>query len=419
MTTATTKGLDELRIQSFLKLGYFIDFDEDLKPIDFSRIDKARYANTPREELVALGAAKLRESFAALYDSNRDQVVPISGGLDSRLVLGCLLQLMPAEKIRTYTFGIPGSYDYEIGNLVAKHVGTRHLAIPLDGMTYHRDDLQDFARRSRCQAMLFYHPPVRELERLYAGCVIWSGYVGDAVVGSHLHDPPSASLDEAKRAHIKRRTIVRSTKLYNCSDDEFLPHVGDLGMDPDVLTFDEQVLFAEAVRKYTAPLVLFDGFDYCTPLINTPWMDFSFSVPNRFRLDEALMIDTARHAFPSLFKLPTKNSLGFSLATPASLLRGVALLNKVRKLLHQFAPRQVMYPHIIYNDYNEAIRRSPDLRGIVLDALAALKRRGATPWVAFDELIARHMRRIRNHGDALILLTSLELVLQARESAGS
>lgn len=411
------ESIEELRVQSFLKLGYFIDFTEDLQPIDFSRIDKARYVATPREQLIALGAEMLKQSFAQLFEAGRDHVVPLSGGLDSRLVLGCLLQLMPAANIRTYTFGVPGSYDYEIGNLVAKHVGTRHIALPLDGMTYHRTDLLDFARRSQCQAMLFYHPPVHELERLFAGSVIWSGYVGDAVVGSHLHDPPSATLLDAKRAHIKRRTIVRSARLYNFNDDAFLPFVGDLGMNPEILTFDEQVLFAEAVRKYTAPLVLFEGFDYRTPLINSSWMDFSFSVPNRFRVDEALMIATARYAFPRLFDLPTKNSLGFPLGTAPAVLRTMTLVNKVRKLLHQFAPRHVVYPHIIYNDYNEAIRSSPDLKSIVLESIDALKRRNIAPWIPMDELLRRHMARLRNHGDALILLTSLELVLQARGAA--
>jgi hypothetical protein len=210
--------------------------------------------------------------------------------------------------------------------------------------------------------------------------------------------------------------MVRSTRLHRCSDDDLLPFVSGGNLDPEQLTYDEQVLFAEAVRKFTAPHVLFEGFDYITPLINSPWMDFSFSVPNQYRLHEKLMIDTARLAFPKLFALPSKNSLGFSLGANPELLRGMALLNKARKLVHQFAPRLVDYPHILYNDYNEAIRKSPDVKGIVLDAIAALRRRGVADWVPFDGLIQRHMRRLRNHGDAMIVLASLELVLQASET---
>ncbi len=406
----------EIRIQSFLKLGYFIDFEVDLRPIDFSRIDRAPYAALPESELVRLGQVKLSETFSALFDASAEHVVPISGGLDSRLILGALLELMPAEKIQTYTFGVPGTYDYDLGCLIAKHAGTKHLALPLDGISYHKPELLDFARRSHLQASLFYHPPVRELEQRYGQATIWSGYVGDAVAGSHLHTPPSGSLAEAKRLHIKNRSIVRSTRLHSCNDDDFLPFVGGGSLDPEILTFDEQVLFAEAVRKFTAPLVLFEGFDYRTPLINTPWMDFNFSVPNGFREHEALMIDIARRAFPKLFSLPSKNSLGLRLGAPPAVLRTLKLVNKARKLLHQFAPAAVRYPHVLYNDYDEAIRNSPDVRGIVLDAVDALQRRGVAPWVNFDALLKRHMRRLRNHGDALITLASLELVLQAGEA---
>jgi len=406
----------QLRVQSFLKLVYFIDFEADLRPIDFSRIDREPYAGLSRTALVDVGCRKLRDTFSALFDPNAEHVVPISGGLDSRLILGALLELMPAQKLHTYTFGIPGTYDYDLGCLIAKHAGTKHLALPLDGISYHKAEMLDFARRSQRQAMLFYHPPVRELVQRYTDAVIWSGYVGDAVVGSHLHTPPSETLIEAKRIHIKNRSIVRSMRLHRCPDEDFLPFVGGGGLDPDVLTYDEQVLFAEAVRKFTAPLVLFDGFRYLTPLINSPWMDFNFSVPNRFREHEALMISIARKAFPKLFALPTKNSLGLGLGTPAPVIRALTLVNKARKLLHQFAPNRVRYPHILYNDYNEAIRTSPDVRGIVLDALADLRRRGLTPWLDLDAIVKRHMRRFRNHGDALIVLASLELVHQAGEA---
>jgi len=407
----------DLRLESFLKLGYFIDYKGDERPIDFSKIDRAQYAHVPRAELIRLGQSKLRETFAQLYDPSKDHVVPISGGLDSRLILAALLELCPAEKLHTYTFGIPGSYDYDLGCLVAKHAGTRHLALPIGDISYHRDELIDFAKRSRRQAMLFFHPPVRELDRRFGGTKIWSGYVGDAVAGSHLHDPPSPTLEHAKRIHIANRTIVRSTRLHRISDEELVPMVSGGGLDPEVLTYDEQVLFAEAVAKFTEPLVLFAGFDYITPLINTPWMDFMFSVPNRFRLGERLMIDLAREAFPTLFGLPTKQSLGLALSTPQALLGVLSMVNKGRKLLHQFVPSVVSYPHTLYNDYDEAIRQSPDVRGIITNAISQLRSRGVADWIDYDGLWRRHQSRLRNHGDALIVLASLELLLRAQDGA--
>jgi len=402
-------------VESFLKLGYFIDYAANRQPIDFSRIDKRRYDETPRSELLVMGKEALRATLARDFQTSKDHVVPLSGGLDSRLILCALLEHTEAKNIRTYTHGIPGSYDFEIGAQLAKEAGTRHISFPMNTMTYHEDDLLEVARREDCQAVLFLNTPSREVERLFGAGTIWSGYVGDAVAGSHLHDPPSATLDEAKRAYLRRRAFVKSTRLHRCQDDEFLPHVAGGRLDPDVLTWDEQVLFDEGVAKFTVAHVLWKGFSYKTPLINSDWMDFMFSVPNRYRLDRQLMIDVGRALSPRLFGLRSANRIGHGFDTPKSIVRATFWWNRVRKLVHQFAP-SVKWPNAQYNDFNESIRTSPDVRRIVRGAIERLRQRGICDWVDFDGIWRRHDRRLRNHGDALIVLASLELVLEARSA---
>ncbi len=407
-------ALGSISIESFLKLGYFIEYSEQRCPIDFSRIDRALYADVPREELLRQGIAKLRETMAGLFESGVEHVLPISGGLDSRLILCALLEHTEARNIRTYTYGIPGCYDYEIGTLVAKQAGTRHIAFPMNRVTYQRDDLIEVAKREDCQAVLFYNQPLREIQRLFGGGLFWSGYVGDAVAGSYLYDPPAASLLEAKRNHLKQRRLVTSVGLHRVTDDELVPYMAGGKQASELLTWDEQVLFDEAVAKFTVAHVLWKGFRYKTPLINSPWMDFMFGVPNRFRLHTQLMIDIGRAAFARLFELPSKNRIGHRFDTPEPVLKATFWMNRARKLAHQFAP-SVNWPNSQYNDFNEAIRTSPDVRGIVRDAIEALKRRDICGWVDFDGIWQRHDRRLRNHADALIVLASLELVLCARE----
>lgn len=414
--TAAYAALNQISIESFLKLGYFIEYPARRCPIDFTKIDRAPYRDRPRDELVRLGVIKLRETFSDLFRSNAEHVVPISGGLDSRLILCALLEHTEASNIRTYTYGIPGCYDYEIGSLVAKRAGTKHVAFPMNRVTYHRDDLLEVARREDCQAVLFYNQPLREVERLFGGGLIWSGYVGDAVAGSYLQSSPSTSLDEAKRRHLQKRVLVTSVKLHRAADEAFLPYMGGGEQSPDVLTYDEQVLFDEAVAKFTVAHVLWQGFEYKTPLINSPWMDFMFSVPNRVRLGTQLMIDIGRMGFPELFELPSKNRVGHRFTTPEPLVRATFWLNRARKLAHQFVP-SVNWPNSQYNDFNEAIRTSPDVRGIVRDAISGLQRRGVCDWIDVEAIWQRHQRRLRNHADALVVLASLELLLSAREGA--
>jgi hypothetical protein len=403
-----------ISIESFLKLGYFIEYSRERRPIDFSRIERAPHLNVPRHQLLRQGIDKLRETFAAQFVPGGQHVVPMSGGLDSRLILCALLEHTEARNIHTYTYGIPGCYDYEIGSLVAKQVGTRHIAFPMNRITYHRDDLIEVAKREDCQAVLFYNQPLREVERLFGGGLFWSGYVGDAVAGSYLFDPSSTSLIEAKRRHLTHRRLVTSVALHRRSDEDLVPYMAGGRQSPDVLTWDEQVLFDEAVAKFTVAHVLWEGFQYKTPLINSPWMDFMFSVPNRFRLDTQLMIDVGRRAFPAIFDLPSKNRIGHRFDTPEPVLRATFWMNRARKLAHQLVPK-ISWPNSQYNDFNEAIRTSPDVRGIVRDAIEALRRRGICDWVDFDGIWQRHERRLRNHADALVVLASLELLISARE----
>ena len=404
--------MDELNVNSFLKLGYFIRYAKVRQPLDYSRIDKSSYRALPSSQLAKIGVEKLRASIAQDFRRTDEHVVPMSGGMDSRLILAALLEFTDASNIHTYTYGIPGSYDYEIGCLVAKHAGTRHTPFAMNGYTYHEDELLDFADRADCQAVLFYQGPIRELSRRYSSSVIWSGYVGDAVAGSALRTPASTSIIEAKKRYLFHRAFVRSPKLHNCADSEFLPHMAGGAQDPNTLTYDEQVLFDEGVHKFTASHNLLKGFHYKTPLINSPWMDFMFSVPNELRLGEQLLVQLATSAFPKLFSLPTKNTQGWKLGSSSKLISATKWVNKARKLTHRVFPT-VGYPLTMYNDFDEGIRNSPDLRRVVRSNLEDLKRRQIVDWIDFDALWKRHDWRTANHGLALIILASLELNLKA------
>lgn len=399
--------LSEARIRGFLKLGYFLDATASHYPIDFSRIDRERYADVPEEELVRIGRKALRDSVSAGFTCQKTHVLPLSGGYDSRLILAELLEHTPARNIETYTYGVPHSYDYDIGAHIAKVAGTRHVPLPLGSFTYHFDDLLDFAARTRCQGAFLHCPPFWILDRLYAGATVWSGYVGDAVVGSHFHDPPSPTVAQAKCRYLANRAIVRSVNLHGCSDQEFLPYVSSGDINPDLLTWDEQVLFSEGVRKFTEPLVLVPGFDYRTPLINSPWMDLMLSVPNTLRLGQRLMLQMARAWFPRLFSLPSKATFGLPPSTPAARLRLRRHTDRLRKLLHQIQPK-VSYPFLIANDFDEAFRSSPDWIEIARLSLSRLKKRGIVYWLDLDYLWASHQRRSRNLGDALMVLVCLE-----------
>jgi hypothetical protein len=403
----------EASIHSFLSYGYFLDYTRDDFPIDFSNVDPGKYVDVPEDELLRIGAERLRETFRLQFQAGRDHVVPLSGGLDSRLIVAALRELTPAGNIRTVTFGVPGTYDYDIGCLVGKHAGTRHSAIPINSFSYHEDELLDRARRMHAQVIVFHCPPLWHFDKLFADSVIWSGYVGDAVAGSHLREQPSATLDEAKRRYLARRRLIQSMRLDRCRDEDLLPYLSVGNLPVSTMTHDEQLLFAEGVRKFTAPTVLLEGFAYRTPFINSPWMDFMFSVPSQYRLDERLLIKMAQGAFPDLFGLPTKMNYGGTLGSRPEFALAKRAVNKVRKRLRRYIP-SINYGPILYDDYNERFRDSPDLIEIARRNLSDLSARGVVDWLDLDDLWQRHKNRRGNFGDALCALVSLELVLKVK-----
>lgn len=404
-----------LRIESYLKLGYFIDYRGDDCPIDFGRVDRERLARMGEPELLAGALAALRSTFAAQFQPGREHVVPLSGGLDSRLIVAALRELTEARNIHTLTFGVPGSYDYDIGCHVAKHAGTRHTALAQDGFSHDWDELNDRSRRMSAQVSVFFSPPIWQMARLFGGAVFWSGYVGDAIAGSYVYPQPSQTVREAKLRYLKRRTIIRSQPLHRVPDEDLVEHVTGGEPDPGRLTFDEQVLFAEGVRKFTTPIVLMKGFEYRTPFINSPWMDYMMSLPRSARLDEALLLQLSASAYPDLFSLPTKMYYGVGPVLRRERVLATRVVNRVRKLGKRRLPF-LGYPPVLYNDFDERFRDSPDLMSIARECLDALKRRGVVDWLNLEELWQRHQARRINIGDALAILTSLEINLRTQES---
>ncbi len=407
--------IHEASVHSFLGFGYFLDYDRNDFPIDFSKIDHAPYAALPEEELIRIGVEKLRETFSLTFESGRDHVVPLSGGLDSRLIVAALREQTEAGNIQTATFGVPGTYDYDLGCLVGKHAGTRQSAIPINGFSYHEDELLDRARRMHGQVIVFHCPPLWHFDRLFGKSVIWSGYVGDAVAGSHLRENSSTTQDEAKRRYVERRRLIRSMRLDRCQDSDLLPYLSTGDLPPTTLSYDEQLLFAEGVRKFTAPTVLLEGFEYRTPFINSPWMDFMFSVPKPHRLEERLLIKIGQKAFPDLFALPTKMMYGAPLGSRPELALAKRVVNKARKAVRRYVP-SVNYGPILYDDFEERYRDSPGLIEIARRNLADLSARGIVDWLDLDAIWKRHQDRSGNFADALNALISLELVLKSKKN---
>ncbi|MEX2343368.1 MAG: asparagine synthase-related protein [Steroidobacteraceae bacterium] len=389
-------------MSSFLWSGYFLDYRSTRINIDTSGITKKRYEKVPRQELIELGAVLFRESIASRFDINKDHVVPLSGGLDSRAILAGLLEHTEARNIHTYTFGTPGTLDYDIGNFVAGQLGTDHTSFDLTRHVYKQEELEDISRRVDRQTILFHHAPVWEVAKKFCGCVSWSGFLGDPLTGSHLLDRPSESMPEAKARFIERNRYVKSVDL-RAKNANLADFVQCELIGKETLTLDEQLDFNNRQTKFVAPHVLMQGFEYELPFLYQPWIDFILSVDNQYRHKQSLYYDILRKAFPTAFSYKTKSNRGQPLGASVALVSVYKGLDRIRSALGM--PSR----SINYIDFNRQIRQKLDLRQVVSSNVLDLHKRGLVDWIDVPAILSKHMRGDARHGDALVALASLEV----------
>jgi len=373
----------------------------------------AETAEAPLSRLAAEAAGLWRQAIEACLATCRGAiVVPLSGGLDSRAILAGLLDHVSAAQIATYTFGVPGAYDYEIGRRVAAAVGTRHRAFDLNQYSYSFERLSDISRRVAGRTALFQHAPVSLIEQEYgAGATQWIGFMGDPLSGSHLPAETGATWEQAKQHFVQSNRFAGSTRLTPASFDPAHDLPAEPLVDPRLLCYEEQLDFAVRQTCYTKPLVLLDGGEYVTPFLQPPWVDFSLRVPPCYRRAQYLYKEMLQSTYPRLFSLPTKNNGGLPLQASRWRRQVRRLASYARTLAGH------VHPGLNYIDFEEGLRRRSDLRTVVCESLQDLKKRGPVDWIDMEGLWRQHQRRQRNHADALTLLASLEINLKTQDKA--
>jgi hypothetical protein len=404
-----------IELQSYLKFGYNLNYNNPNYEVNFSNINKQKYAGADERELIREGGALLLSEFDKTFKAADTYLVPLSGGADSRAILGMLLHHRKASEILTYTFGTPGTYDFDIGNAIAKRYGTNHISFDLTKHEYSEEEFLDTSKRFDYQSPIFLHPPLRKMDEYFSGAKVLSGANAGAVVGSFLPGHPSSSLEDAFLRFCYRGAFTRSIKLQNCDDEEFLPLMSVKPIDPQCLTYDEQVFFNERSVKHLAPHVLIKGFDYLLPFINNEFMDFMLSVDNKYRRNKSLYYKILFFLFPELFEIPLEGKYGMKRNAISSFVGLKSKYIKTRQRLFNNWPQIFPFttPMINYLEFNQFFRNNERIRYLIKNALVDFGNRKIAPWINLDHVWGAHQSKSVNMADCILLLFSLEIHLKA------
>ncbi len=355
-------------------------------------------------------------------------IVPLSGGWDSRILLGYALEHFPAHQIKTYTFGSQGQLDYEIGKKVARTAGVEHTAFDLERVTLEWDHLKSSTRKTPwTYPMDSFFNKYCYSEMQSGADFILSGFMGDPLIGGHTYEVNGT---DVKRIFTASQQLVKKSPLTLPSYDpvESLPDL------PENTIFLDHQLFDLGVRQAncTAPILTYkvrwdrwgtdmgfvDGSKTAiiTPFIDPRWIGYWLSVPETFKRKRALYLDFLNAKFPRLWNIASKDYYGArNDQGPLHFLmkkkyHGKILLN--RKFPHRFsAPKEM----VNYLDYDKAFRKRDDYQEILSRAFSFLEARNLIEGFHPAPLIDQHMNYTRNHSRLFLVLIGLALNLQIEE----
>lgn len=421
---AGTTRVETPWIHQFLAYGFVPELPAGQDPLvllrEWSRPRRRRDDEVTEADLVREGVRALRAAFESVAEEAvaGDQVVFLSGGLDSRTILGGLLDMYSTTEVVAATFGRPGESDFDYASRVARVAGVRHERLESFTVEWSTDALvQSVLARDVPLPYPFGQRYLSWLlhRRLGTGNVFWDGLSGDTVSGNRAPGEGAASTWDAALAGFKELHLLPRWRELTGPDfdpDAVLPPTPFC--DPDLLSYADQLNFALRQARKTGTRML-RGYAVKTPFLSGPWLDFMLSVPPRYRIRQHLYTEIQKAAFPRLFSLPLTTFRGGALIESRRARARHELERRVRRRLAGTRLAALLPGKPA--GANDAIRThylvDGDIREVVRENLADLDARGL---VAMTDLPAL-VRSDAAAGDAAVVtvLLGLELNLKAVE----
>lgn len=273
------------------------------------RVDEISLMNVPDsyEALEEQAVSILRDVIKKQLPEGKI-LVPLSGGVDSRLILAELFNQIESEKIQTITFGVPGNLDVKLAAKVASKFDLKHHFIDLREVSISENDLIEFAGKSRTPSNLleafWSHSMWKETE---SNETVFSGFIGDRITGSvpeHLRK--IESFEKAIKVFIDHNRADKSGFLSKINPDEL--HISDDSYS--FLSPYEKLDYRIRQMNMTAPIVLGSAPNIQKPLIDPEFVSFFYSLDPVYRNHQLLFFNIVRKYYPDFFDMGVKNNFG-------------------------------------------------------------------------------------------------------------
>jgi hypothetical protein len=407
---------DTATLATYLHFGHLPRVDTQLRTRPWSNLSGSaiRSARTVDHRATLLAGthtfrAAVRAELEARTAADR-HIVPLSSGIDSRLILGTLVRLGLREHIEAVTFGVPGTFDFDLGPRVARAAGVRHHAIDLSRIDLTGERMRrawrahpwTFPHEIACNHLVFEH--------FGREATYWSGSQANVIAGEHA-DLVAPDWPSACRLFADKKRFTRSIDL---TPPGFRPEsaLPDEPLLPgSALNGFQQLFIAVRNPSRNDPAQVPAGHDIRMPFLRPGWVELLLTLPRSVLRGGRLYREIAAAAEPELFALPTKTTHGLPLRAPAWRVQIQRARLKAARLRARHFPSRTAGPNprLNYVDFDRELRDPTPLRHFVESSLRGLADAGVVPWLDPMALLARHQRAQANLGDALTLLATARL----------
>ena len=348
-------------INRYLNFGYIPAFSKLSLHIDLGLLENYKCSiqsdfDLLSDQLFELLCSIIREYFE--HHSAKKFILPLSAGLDSRILLvACLNLISDKSKLETVTVGLKNSTDQKIAKQLSEFYNITHTAIDLDKVPVSRAAILSVARASDKPLRYFDLFAISQISSVSKDEGIFiTGMIGDSLSGKKL----SRDIYDDEIAVDKFIASQSYTKisLERNLREELYEHVNNRAV-PFIDPYDWLDL---SIRQNSFIKPTFDSFgtNNFNPFADARWVNFWLAVPRNYRLDQKLYKYFAAKHFPEIFQIPLADG-----NYPAS--DKVKLIDKTYRRICSRIPMLSKYygKSINYFDYKRHYTRKSTLYKVI------------------------------------------------------
>jgi hypothetical protein len=406
--------------EMYLYLSYLPKFTEtNLEWFDCDFAYTFEKGMDDESRLVDEGVKLLKQTMAdeiADTKANAVHVVPLSGGLDSRVILGGMLENLPSSQIAVATYGIPGAWDFEIAKKIAREFGLQHEVFNLLNEKWDVDKLLIAATRLKSPVSV-HQSYVRQKINNHFGmdCVYWSGFMGDVLGGADVLKIPNTDKCMAVKRHINIEPTpnYKDHRFEDALVNKMLLETPWDFLKQTKFALDRQLYIGDRQRQLTRHITIISDFTFKAPFLNKSWVNFMANVSHKCLFDKYLYKKIIKKSYERLSKFPSTATAGmpFGSASKSEIFFGRA----VAKLKTCLSPIDTCHSHprTNYINWTESLRHKGNLQDSVYSTLQDIKKRAILNENEIDTWWSDHLSRKVDYTRLLMNLSSLELLLKA------